>query len=226
MISYDGYLTHSIWEHSSIVRDLYTRRCRQEEPEMDSSCQAADLLKELASAGESILDAGCGSGYFYHSLTKRGLNLDYTGVDAAPSLIQIGRSIMPTFGLSHEKLQVARIEDLAGTVDHVVCLNVLSNIDNYHKPLERLLTMARRSVILRESVDHEHARYAYVPDKYLDKGVALKVHINTYPMNEFVSFIESYGFSVEVVQDHRTKGAVEYVIDYPHYWKFFVAKRR
>jgi hypothetical protein len=40
-----------------------------------------------------------------------------------------------------------------------------------------------------------------------------------------MEFIRSNGFSVEYVVDERTKGEPELVINYPHYWKFFVAKR-
>ena len=134
------------------MQELYRRRCRQEEDEMTAHAQAAELLAPFVSAGDVLLDAGCGSGYFFHSVASRDMALTYFGIDAAPSLIEIGRDEMPAFGLPAERLKAIRIEDLDGSVDHVVCLNVLSNIDNYHRPLERLLAMARKSVILREIV--------------------------------------------------------------------------
>ncbi len=225
MITEDGYLQFCIWEHSDIVRDLYSRRCRREEPEMDCAAQAAELIAKIAKPGESILDVGCGSGYFYHSLAQRGLHLDYTGIDASPTLIEVGRSILPSFGLAPSKLRVLKIEDLAGSVDHVVCLNVLSNIDNFHRPLERLLHVAQKSIVLRESVDETNAGYGYVHDKYLNSDVNLRVHVNTYPLREFTAFIEANGFTVDVIEDQRTRGRVEQVIDFPHYWKFFSARR-
>ena len=151
MIRRDGWLRHCIWEHSATVRDLYRRRCRGEAEEMTAHAQAAELLAPMVSTGDTLLDAGCGSGYFYHSITRRNLRLDYYGIDAAPSLIRIGQEEMPAYGLPAEKLDVVRLDDLDGTVDHVICINVLSNIDNYHKPLGRLLKMARKSLILRES---------------------------------------------------------------------------
>ena len=192
---------------------------------MTCAAQAAELLESLVSPGDSLLDAGCGSGYLFHSLTKRGLAVEYFGIDAAPTLVEIGRAEMPAFGLPAERLRVLRIEDLDGEVDHVVCMNVLSNVDNYHRLLERLLRCAGKSLVLRESC-REEADYRYVRDAYLDEGSDLKVYVNAYPQAELMEFVESYGFSVRYVEDRHSGGEPELVIDQPHYWKFFVAEKR
>jgi SAM-dependent methyltransferase len=224
VIRIDGWRRYCIWEHSASVRDLYARRCRGEEAEMTAHAQAAELLATRARDGESLLDAGCGSGYFWHALRRRGIAVEYWGIDAAASLIDVGRGILPAFGLPAERLLVQRLEDLDGEVDHVVCINVLSNIDNYHRPLERLLRMARRTLILRESLK-SGAEYHYVRDRFLDPGVELNVHVNHYDLNDVTGFVESRGFRVEVVTDRRTGGEPELVIGYPHYWTFLVAER-
>ncbi len=224
MIGDQGWRRYCIWEHSAQVRALYARRCRREEPEMTCAAQAAELLRPLLRPGDSLLDVGCGSGYFYHSLVGRGMEAEYWGIDAAPSLLAIGRAEMPAFGLAPERLLEMRLEDLEGQADHVVCLNVLSNLDNYHRPLERLLHCARRSLVLRESASREPS-CLYVRDRFLDPGVDLKVYVNTYPLDEMVAFIESHGFSVRVLTDQRTGGAPEMIIGYPHHWKFFLAQR-
>ena len=220
-----GWLENCIWEHSAPVRDLYARRCRLEVEEMTCHAQAAELLAPHVRPGETLLDVGCGSGYFYHSLKKRGLPVEYHGLDAAPGLVAVGREVMPGFGLPADRLRTMRLEDLSGEADHVVCLNVLSNIDNYHRPLERLLRCARKTVILRESLAGQ-ARYSYVRDRYLDEGTDLNVYVNTYAAAEVLAFIESYGFSARTETDRRTGGRPEMVIDHPHYWTFVVAVRR
>lgn len=224
MIRADGWQRHCIWEHSASVRELYARRCRREEAEMTAHAQAAELLAARSRPGESVLDAGCGSGYFWHALRNRGLKLEYWGIDAAATLIEVGQGILPAFGLPSERLRAMRLEDLDGQVDHVVCINVLSNIDNYHRPLERLLRMARRSVILRESLK-KGAEYQYVKDRFLDPDVDLKVHVNHYDLDEVLEFVESYGFHAEAIVDQRTGGQPELVIGYPHYWTFLAADR-
>lgn len=225
MIRDDGWARWSIWEHSATVRDLYRRRCRLEAEEMTAHAQAAELLAPYVAPGDTLLDAGCGSGYFFHALRSRAIAVEYVGIDASATLIGIGRQELPAHGLPAERLRVLRIEDLDGEADHVVCINVLSNLDNYHRPLERLLACARKTLILRESVKDE-AEYRYVRDTYLDQGVDLNVYVNAYPEAELVAFIESYGFRVRYVEDSHTGGRPELVIDHPHYWKFFVAEKR
>ncbi len=224
MIRTDGWDTYSIWEHSENVKDLYARRCRKEAEEMTAHAQAAELLVPRTSPGDTLLDAGCGSGYFFHSLVARGVPVEYWGIDACRSFIDIGRGILPSYGLPSERLLHLRFEDLDGEVDHVVCLNVLSNLDNYHRPLERLLKMARKSVILRESIKNG-AHYQYVHDEYLDSGAELRVYVNHYDLENMMTFIRSYGYRVEPIIDRRSGGRPELVIGYEHHWTFLVADR-
>jgi ubiquinone/menaquinone biosynthesis C-methylase UbiE len=220
----DGWLAYSIWEHSATIRDLYTRRARGEAEEMICAAQAAELLAPLIQPGDALLDVGCGSGYFFHSLKRRRIAAAYYGIDAAPSLIAIGRRELPVHGLPAEQLRVLRIEDLDGAFDHVLCMNVLSNIDNFHRPLERLLRVARKSLILRESAK-EGALYNYVRDAFLDPGVDLSVYVNAYDAREVEEFIASHGFRVRRIIDRRSGGAPEMVIGHPHCWTFFLAER-
>jgi SAM-dependent methyltransferase len=220
----DGWQRHCIWEHSTTVRELYTARARGEAEEMTCAAQASELLAPLVTAGDSLLDVGCGSGYFFHSLKRRAIPAAYHGIDAAPSLIAIGQRELPAHGLPAERLRVLRIDDLDGSVDHVLCMNVLSNLDNYHRPLERLLTMARKSLILRESAKGG-ALYSYVRDLYLDAGIDLKVHVNAYDADEVEAFIAGHGFRVERITDRRSGGRAELVIGHPHWWTFFRAVR-
>lgn len=224
MINLSGYGAFNIWEHSSTVKELYRRRCRREEPEMDCARQATGLLAQYSRAGETLLDAGCGSGYLFHSVER--LHLDYTGIDASPGLIRIGQEEMPRFGCPASKLVCARIEDLQGSVDHVVCMNVLSNLDNFYRPMERLLSMAARTLILRESIWNRPSEYSYVPDKFLDEGVNLYVHVNTYSANEIIRLGERMGFAATCLLDARTQGQPEMVIGHPHHWAFMVFQKQ
>jgi SAM-dependent methyltransferase len=220
----DGWPAHNIWQHSAQVRDLYARRARDEAEEMTCAAQAAELFEGLVRPGESLLDAGCGSGHFFHSLRRRNIAVDYYGIDATESFIATGRAALSAFGLPEDRLQTLRIEEFRGVADHVLCMNVISNIDNYHRPLERLLKATQRTIVLRESLK-DGASYRYVRDDFLDRGVDLKVHVNAYDRVEVTRFIESYGFSVEQVTDRRTGGEPENVIGYPHHWTFLLAQR-
>lgn len=225
VISGDGFDRYNIWNHSTAVRELYARRARNEEAEMTCAAQAAELLAEIVRPGESILDAGCGAGHFYHSLARRTVELDYYGIDATRSFISIARDSLAAFGVPTDHLQVMRIEDLDGATDHVMCMNVLTYLDNFHRPLERLLRTARRSLILRESLKSV-GEYRYVADRYLDDGAELNVHINSYDRDELLAVIEREGFTTRLVTDRRSGGEPELSIGYPHHWQFVVATRR
>lgn len=224
MFKTDGWSKYSTWEHSQSLNELYAARCLMIAEEMTCHAQAVELLAGYISPGDTLLDVGCGSGYFYHALRKRNCPVEYYGIDAARTLIEIGKKLMPQFGLSADRLHVLRMEDMDGEMDHIVCINVLTYVDGYHRPLERMLRMAKKTVILRESC-HDQSQNIYVIDKYLDHGVELKVHINTYCSEELMDFIRSYGFSVRCIEDRYTGGEPQMVIDYPHYWKFFLAQR-
>jgi SAM-dependent methyltransferase len=224
MIRFDGWTRYSIWEHSANVRDLYARRCRLEVEEMTCHAQAAELLAPHVEKGDTLLDVGCGSGYFFHSLRTRAIPVEYWGMDASQTLLDIGRIHLPAFGLPAERLLHLRLEDLSGEADHVVCINVLSNLDNYHRPLERMLHSARKTLLLRESLA-PRGHYAFVRDDYLDRGFNLRVHVNTYPINDVLAFIREHGFTARAVPDQRTGGIPELVIGHRHHWTFIEARR-
>jgi SAM-dependent methyltransferase len=224
LIMDDGWTAHNIWAHSRTVRELYRCRARDEAEEMTCAAQAAELLLELVAPGDSVLDVGCGSGYFFHALRRRNVAAAYYGIDATPEFIGIAHDELAAFGLARDRMRVLRIEDFRGSADHVLCMNVLSNLDNFHRPLERMLRAARKSLLLRESIK-EGGSTRYVRDDYLDPGVDLKVHVNAYDRAEIMSFIRAHGFDVEEIVDRRSGGAPEDVIGYPHYWTFLVAHR-
>jgi cyclopropane fatty-acyl-phospholipid synthase-like methyltransferase len=225
VIRNEGWQRFNTWEHSAALRELYARRCRREEEELTAHRQTVRLLAPHVTAGDELLDVGCGAGYFYHSLRQRNMPVEYYGIDGAPALLEIGRRILPGYGLDPDRLIEMRIDDLVAEVDHVVCINVLSNLDNFNRPLERLLLSARKTVILRESIA-DVANYSYVEDRYLDQGVSMKVHVNTYRREDVREFIQSYGFDVAFEQDEYTQGDPQLVIDHPHWWTFAKATRQ
>lgn len=54
------------------------------------------ILSEIGDLSNcSILDVGCGFGDLYGFLMKKGLTIEYTGVDINPNLIEIARNIYP-----------------------------------------------------------------------------------------------------------------------------------
>ena len=213
-----------IWNYSPQVRELYRQRCREEVEEMDCAAQAAELLRTFVIPGDVVIDVGCGSGFFFHSLRKRNFGCAYFGLDQSAQLIDIGRQELSLYGLPAENLIVGRIENAELQCDHAICMNVVSNLANFHEPLHCILSGAKKTVILRESIGSQ-ASYRYVEDKYLERTEPLFVHVNTYLLEDIKVFIESYGFKAVSIIDNRTQGRPEKVIDYDHYWHFILAQK-
>ena len=216
---------YNIWEHSANVRELYAQRVWGEAEEMTCARQCAEIVAERAEPGMSLLDAGCGSGYYYLSFRERGIDTEYYGIDYSPSLIEIGRRHLPAAGLPPGRLQTAAIEDLDTEYDIVVCFNVLAWVPHYHQALERLCAAARRHLLIRTPLDRE-TLIRYEEDGYLEEGYNhLKAYWNIYAIDEFVRFMEDYGFRVRQVPDERTGDGVEMVVGKPFPWKILVGER-
>jgi SAM-dependent methyltransferase len=215
----------NIWEHSAQVRDLYARRA-QGSDEMDAAVQAVEILAPLVLPGQTLLDAGCGSGYYYQSFKRRCIDIEYYGLDYSPSLIDIGRRYLPQAGLPPERLMVGAIEDLTGQYDWVICFNTLSWCPDFRRPLDRLASAARHYLLLRTNLG-DRTLYRWEIDGYLDSGYNhLKAYWNQYSEIEVTAFLNDLGFDVTPIIDRRTNGAMEPVVGKPYYWKILLAKRR
>ncbi len=219
---------YNIWEHSAVVRDLYARRAGGEAPEMDAHAQAVEILAPnlLSNEGKtSVLDAGCGSGYLWHSFRTRNLELEYHGLDCSPSLIELGRRFLADFGLPAERLEVGLIENLRERFDVVVCLNTLSWLPDWRLPLDRLCAAARNFLLIRTNLG-KNQKTRWEVDGYLEEGFNhLNAYWNVYPEQEVCDFLSAEGFEVEVIRDRRTGSLMEMVVGKPYWWKFILARR-
>jgi SAM-dependent methyltransferase len=215
------------WCNDQNTLALYRQRCRQQAEEMTCAAQSAEILAERVAAGETLLDAGCGGGYYLHSLRRRRVDLEYHGLDYTPEMIDMAREeTAPRAGLSADRFALGAIEDLDHSFDNVLCFNVLTNSPHYALPLERLLACTRRRIVLRESMA-DGLTVRYTPDPYLDEGKRhIRVYHNTYPLDEVSAFMAENGFKVATVKDRRTGDRPENVVDIPHHWRILIGERR
>lgn len=215
------------WANDRNTLELYRRRCHRDAEEMTCAAQAAELLAPRLEPGESLLDAGCGGGYYWWSFADRGAELDWHGVDYTPQMIELARrELCARAGLDPNRFRLGSIEQLDGEYDTVLCFNVLTNNPHYALPLERLLRSARKRILLRESMGDELA-VRYTADPYLDEDKRhIRVYHNTYPIDEVIGLMEEEGFEVTRVRDERTGDGTEIVVDIPHQWRILLGERR
>ena len=126
---------------------------------------------------------------------------------------------MVNYGLSSKKLINIRLEDVSQKFDHIVCINVLTYLDNIYKYLERMINLSNKSIIVRESF-HTRDIYKYVPDNYLDKDKKINTYINTYSIKKISLFLKNFNCDFKFIKDEYTKGKAQKVIGHNHYWKF------
>jgi len=216
------------WANDANTLELYRRRCRREAEEMTCAAQAAEILATRTGAGETLLDAGCGGGYYLWSLRDRGVDVDYHGLDFTPEMIELARTeVAPRADLDPERFRLGTLEDLRDEdgYDTVLCFNVLTNSPHYAQGLERLLRVARKRILLRESLGDELV-VRYTPDPYLDEGKRhIRVYHNQYPLDEVRELMQEEGFAVTEIPDERTGDDVEMVVDIPHRWRILLGER-
>lgn len=209
------------WANDRNTLALYRRRCRDEAEEMTCAAQAAEILGAMIRPGESLLDAGCGGGYYFHSFRKRGIEVDYHGLDYTEQMIELARTEMAV----PERYELGAIEDLECEYDSVMCFNVLTNSPHYASPLERLLHAAKRRILIREAMGDELV-VRYTADPYLDEGKRhLRVYHNQYPIAEVIAFMQAHGFAVTRIPDRRSNDGTELVVDIPHQWRILLGER-
>ena len=214
------------WANDGRLIELYRRRCRQESEEMTCAAQAVDILKNKVVPGDTLLDAGCGGGYYFWSFETRNIPVEYFGLDYTPRMVDLAREeICQKSDLSPQRFILGAIEDLDIQFDHIICFNVLTNSPHYALPLERLLLSTCKYILLRESLG-ERLTIRYTPDENLDEDKRhIKVYHNTYPIEEVISFMKDHGFAVQSIKDLRTNDEVEMVCNIPHWWKILIGRR-
>jgi SAM-dependent methyltransferase len=221
---------YNIWEHTrETLFPLYEARAKGRAAELDAHAQAVDLLAPFYRPGMSVLDAGCGSGYLFWSFYRRNMDVAYSGIDTAPSFIEMARAALSPEFVPAERFRVEAIEETQGRYHAVVCLNTLFCLPDYHQGVERLAGAALEILIIRTTLA-DQTTIRYETDDYLDDGRrglgGLRSYFNIWDIREFSAFIERQGFDVQPVVDRRTgdQGEISAGKFFP--WRFLFCRRQ
>jgi SAM-dependent methyltransferase len=218
----------NIWEHSEGLLKLCRERALGKAPEMDSAAQAAGILSSLElPKGALVLDGGCASGHFIHSMERRGLGLGYLGVDYSPSFIEAGRGIFESLSLDPESLALESLDEISGLdIQAAVLLNTLSFNPDCRRILDRIIENGAEALVVRDNFGPE-TEIRWERDGFLDEGFNhLKGYWNRWGRAEVESFLDSLGFDSMWIEDGRTKGLPEMVVGKPYTWGFLLARKR
>lgn len=114
----------------------------QDQGGFTSKSKIADCIEELKKRllpTYSLVDVGCFTGHLYGELKHK----DYTGVDLFPEHIQKAKEQYPDANFICSDLH-----DLDGSWDVVWCCRVLIHNPDFQKAARKLLSLARRYLIL------------------------------------------------------------------------------
>jgi SAM-dependent methyltransferase len=194
------------WGKIEKTNQLYRERANKQTVPMTCAQQLVEILRPYVKPKMTVLDVGCGAGYFYHSLSE--LGLDYYGIDPTPEYIEIGKEALPRFGLDPERLQIKGIEEIYGKYDVVVCFNVIQHLPaNLKKYLNILADCTKQFMIIRSSFyDKDKITQEYGIDNELPGMKFLNV---TYPKSMVEMILKEFGFHSEFFSDIYTGGCPE-----------------
>lgn len=95
--------------------------------------------------GETLLDVGCGTGYFSRRFAREaGLNV--TGIDIAPDMLDVARDKSPDIAFA--RADATRLPFADGAFDHVVAVTSLCFVAEQARTLREMARVARWRIAL------------------------------------------------------------------------------
>ncbi|HEY3607565.1 MAG TPA: class I SAM-dependent methyltransferase [Pseudonocardiaceae bacterium] len=113
------------------------------------------LLRLLGDVrGRRVLDAGCGNGYFSRMLAERGAHV--VGVEPADALVSFARERETELGqgVAYVQADLARLPELGGPFDAVVCSMVLMAIPDWRTAMRACVAALRPGGVFVFAVVH------------------------------------------------------------------------
>jgi SAM-dependent methyltransferase len=147
----DGMMDENYSSHTSLA-DLHYARAIGEIPEMESSKAMATFIAKEYSPGDSIADIGCSSGHYLRSI-KNALakdEIDYTGVEFHELLFSRAKSAWKND--KNANFRQGSIFDIPAKdkeFDITFCSNLLMHVPTIVKPIEELIRITKRVVLIR-----------------------------------------------------------------------------
>jgi len=162
--------TWRIWDNEVEYGNLLFKRAIGALPEMESSKATAKILKDLFSPNDRILDVGCGAGHYLRSLRRYIQKpFSYTGVDATAAYITLATDAWRSN--KQASFQVADVFSLPfddGDYDIVMSCNLFLHLPSIREPLNELLRVSRKNVLIRTMVGERSFRIkeVYSPETH------------------------------------------------------------
>lgn len=193
-----------IWEADPSVEGTLFKRASGELPEMESTKQLVELVKEVYEPGKKILDVGCGPGHYYRGLRRIDENINYNGMDATKPYIEFAKQQFADTKAKFTRGDIFDIPESLGTFDIVACCNVILHLPDFRIPIKNLLKSSTKYCFIRTLVSNNtYLHRLVIGDEFDENGNPKKfVFQNTYSFDLLKNFINSLGsYNVELIED-------------------------
>jgi hypothetical protein len=141
-------------------------------------------------------------------------------------MVKIARSAFRKIGLDPARIILDDVCDLSGfDFQLVVMINTLSFNADFRKPIDRLVETGAKVLVIRDNFGPKTV-VKWELDGFLDLGFNhLKGYWNQWSRQEVADFLHQVGYRTTFVDDLRTKGKTELVVNKPYRWSWLVADR-
>jgi SAM-dependent methyltransferase len=141
---------------------------------------------------KTILDFGCGEGFFLKAMHDRGLgNIDQIlGVDIRKEAIVRARKILPQF--EFQNIDIFDLESKNNNFDLVMAIETLEHLNRPEKYVQHLITLSKKYVIF--TVPHEpwFCLVNFLRGRNISRLGNNPDHINHWSLGSFSRFISIY----------------------------------
>ncbi|SLM30965.1 putative Methylase/methyltransferase [Desulfamplus magnetovallimortis] len=144
--------TWRIWNKRIEYGEILAKRARGDLPEMESSKALAKFIKPIIQPHDQILDVGCGVGHYLNSLDREiELPFNYTGADATEEYIALAKNVWQ----DRERQADFKVADVFAlpfepeSFDIVISANLLLHLPSIVTPLQEMVRVSKRAVVIR-----------------------------------------------------------------------------
>jgi SAM-dependent methyltransferase len=200
-MKYDNW---RIWEADPNVEGSLYKRATGELPEMESTKQLVELVKEVYKPEMKILDVGSGPGHYYRGLRRINPSINYTGLDATKPYIEFAKNTFKGTSAQFVVGDIFDIPDELGKFDIVTCCNVILHMPDFRIPIKNLLKSCKGYCFIRMLLSNHTFLHMFLYEDEFDEMNNPKkfVYQNTYSVNLIKNYINSLGdYSVQIIED-------------------------
>lgn len=130
----------------------------------------------ISTAGKTILDLGCGSGYKSLILAEANPNATIVGIDLSEKSVQLAQERLKFHGFEQTKFLVCALEelpDLGMTFDYINCDEVLYLVPDLGAALQTMKSVLKPEGIIRSNLHSLHQRQSFFRAQQLFKFMGL-----------------------------------------------------